>query len=85
MKNALRNATVIIIGGIVDRKRPIKMATKRIVDALSKKLDIAITRYRLEIDGIREAVPHRINILGEIILETIYNKSLKKVSNGAHE
>jgi len=54
------------------------MATKRIVDALSKKLDIAITRYRLEIDGIREAVPHRINILGEIILETIYNKSLKK-------
>jgi len=51
------------------------MATKRIVDALSKKLDIEITRYRLEIDGIQEAVPHRINILSEIILETIFNKN----------
>jgi len=78
-ENVLRNATVTIIGGIVDREKPIKMATKRIVDALSRKLDIEITRYRLEIDGIREAVPHRINILGEIILEAIFNKkSLKK-------
>ncbi len=78
-ENILRNSTTIIIGGIVDREKPIKLATKRMVDALSKKLGIEITRYRLEIDGIREAVPHRINILGEIILDTIFNKkSLKR-------
>ncbi len=70
----LRKASIIVIGGIVDRERQVKMGTRRIVDKLCSELGIEIERYRVEVDGIREAVPHRINIFGEIILETIFEE-----------
>ena len=76
-RERLLETTVIVIGGIVDRERPVREATKRIAERLRES--IVLERYRLEIDGIRQAIPHRLNILARIILETIfYNKPLRQ-------
>lgn len=67
----LRDSSIIIIGGIVDRARPVRGATPRILELLERDTELHIKRYRLEIDGIPAAVPHRLNRIVEIVLRTI--------------
>ncbi len=70
----IERAEAVVIGGIVDREKPLKRATEKIAHRLSKPLGREIPRLRLEINGIREAVPHRINIIGEILFTTIFEQ-----------
>ncbi len=80
-EDVLRRATIIVIGGVVDREKPMKKATTRIIDEIKDTLrsTCRLESYRLEIDGIRQAIPHRINVLGEIIFETMFSiESLRR-------
>ncbi|RLG84546.1 MAG: hypothetical protein DRO40_00680 [Thermoprotei archaeon] len=73
-ERVLYESTIIVLGGIVDRSKPLKKATTKIVDSLSREIGIDIERYRLEIDGITMAIPHRLNKIVEILLKTLVDK-----------
>ncbi len=88
-ESVLRRATIVVIGGIVDREKPLSRATTRIIEELEDSIDsrCRIESYRIEIDGVREAIPHRINILGEILFKTMFlgeslrNSIIENMSN----
>ncbi len=67
----LRRSSVVIIGGIVDRAKSMRGATKRIAEELSREVGVELDRYRIELDGITAAVPHRLHAILEVVLRVM--------------
>ncbi|WFO75829.1 hypothetical protein J4526_02915 [Desulfurococcaceae archaeon MEX13E-LK6-19] len=68
------NSSIFIIGGIVDRDKPLKKATTKLINMLEKECNLSINSYHIEIDGIKMAVPHRLNRVLEILLKVLIDR-----------
>lgn len=78
-KHILKNADMIIIGGIVDRDKPLKGATTKLIAMLEETCSKTIESYCIEINGFKTPVPHRLNKILEIIMKVVFEDySLKK-------